>query len=261
MKNPPKASWLAWAWGSSAAAEEQDPSQGMTDEQRKELYEAFDYDEKQAVAASFETPKDALKMRVTAKLNTGSFALKTSPHGNTKDVISLVYSQLGAEFVQRPDNFEATLTLGGLDVFDGTTSGTLYPQIVRVKGGRGSMELGENPAAKAALAGSPSDLSDDVAVDDSEEKMSGQLDELESDPLLLIKYENNPLDERADNALTVKMKATEIIYHRGYIEAIYQFLKPPESQLESVGALLVSVGQVIFRNRVLIHLEHPLERR
>jgi vacuolar protein sorting-associated protein 13A/C len=60
-----------------------------------------------------------------------------------------------------------------------------------------------------------------------------------SDPFFFVKFEHNPLDERADNAITLKMKAMEVIYHRGYLEAIYRFLKPPESQLESVAALLV----------------------
>ena len=59
------------------------------------------------------------------------------------------------------------------------------------------------------------------------------------DPFFFLKFENNPLDERADSALTVKMRYMEIVYHRGYVEAIYKFFKPPASQLESVEALLV----------------------
>jgi vacuolar protein sorting-associated protein 13A/C len=59
------------------------------------------------------------------------------------------------------------------------------------------------------------------------------------DPFFFVKFENNPLDERADNALTVRMRHMEIIYHKGYVEAVYRFFKPPSSQLESVEALLV----------------------
>ena len=58
-------------------------------------------------------------------------------------------------------------------------------------------------------------------------------------PFFFLKFERNPLDGRADSALTVRMRYMEIVYHKGYIEAVYKFLKPPASQLESVEALLV----------------------
>jgi vacuolar protein sorting-associated protein 13A/C len=209
-KNPPSQGWLAWAWGSSASGNTTKGATEMTDEQRKELYEAIDFDEKEAVTASLSAPKDALKMRIAAKLQTGSFTLRTDPHGATKEVISSVFDGFEADFIQRPENFEAKMTLGGLRIHDGTAPDTLYPQIVRVKDGWEGDGKAKDPEAKA------------------------------DDPLLMIKFEHSPLDERADNAVTVKLKAMEIIYHRGYVEAIYQFLKPPESQLESVGALLVS---------------------
>lgn len=91
-------------------------------------------------------------------------------------------------------------------MFDGTTKDTLHPQIVQVK----------NPIAK-----------------------SGKRAESE-EPFFYLKLESNPLDQRADTALTARMRHMEIIYHRGYVEAIMKFLRPPESQLESVEALLVS---------------------
>jgi len=59
------------------------------------------------------------------------------------------------------------------------------------------------------------------------------------DPFFFVKFENNPLDERADTALTARMRHMEIIYHKGYVEAIFKFFRPPESQLGSVEALLV----------------------
>src|SRR5882762_8878260 len=70
--------WTGWLWGSSNANIPQaDPAFGgpMTDEQRKQLYDVLDYDEKSALAESFQTPRDALKARVGAKLDKGSFSL------------------------------------------------------------------------------------------------------------------------------------------------------------------------------------------
>jgi vacuolar protein sorting-associated protein 13A/C len=208
--------WTGWLWGSSNANIPQaDPAFGgpMTDEQRKQLYDVLDYDEKSALAESFQTPRDALKARVGAKLDKGSFSLRTGA-GQSEEVISVVFDVFQANFVQRPDNFEASVSLGGFGVFDGTTKDTLYHQVVQVK-----------------EAASPSRVETVFA----EHTPIAVLD----DPFFFIKFESNPLDGRADNALTVHMRHMEIMYHRGYVEAVYRFFKPPSSQLESVEALLV----------------------
>lgn len=204
-----KSTWSGWLWGSSSseAQTSTDPSPfsgEMTDEQRKELYEVLDFDEKAALAASFETPRDALNARINASLERGSFALKTDPHGKNDEIISVHFDRFSADFIQRPDNFETSLSLTSFAVHDGTTKNTVYPRIVHVQ---------------------------DREVDATSTNSA--------DPFFYLKFEKNPLDERADNALTVRMRNMEIIYHRGYVEAIYKFFKPPSSQLESVEALLV----------------------
>ena len=181
----------------------------MTEEQRRQLYDILDYDEKSAIAASLETPQGAVKLRVAAELRKGSFALKSHPRGVASDIISMVFESFCADLIQRPGNFEASVSLGGLSVFDGTTKNTLHPQIVRVK----------NPIAKHVSPGKHAEP---------------------DEPFFYLKFERNPLDQRADTALTARMRHMEIIYHRGYVEAIAKFLRPPESQLESVEALLVS---------------------
>lgn len=216
-------SWTSWIWGSSdtsgtgsSTSDDSAFSGEMTDEQRKELYEVLDYDEKAALAESFETPRDALKTRVVAQLNRGSLALKTDPHGKNTEVISVVSDVFQATFIQRPDNFETSLSLGGFAVYDGTTKNTLYPQIVHVQ----QRQTGGD-VVKTQVIG-------------DEEKISEVVD-----PFLFVRFEQNPLDERADSALEVKMRYMEIVYHRGYVEAIYKFFKPPASQIESVEALLV----------------------
>jgi vacuolar protein sorting-associated protein 13A/C len=202
--------WTAWLWGSSQKEQTQeDPLFGgqMTTEQRKELYDVLDYDEKAALVESFQTPRDALRTRIAAKLHKGSLALKTNRQGNAEDILSVVFNLLQANVIQRPDNFEASVSLGGFGVFDATTKNSLHPQIVHVKGVTG---------------------------------VGGGSDNVSEDPFFFVKFENKPLDERADTALTVRLRHTEVVYHRGYVEAVYKFFKPPASQLESVEALLVS---------------------
>ncbi|KAI0361599.1 vacuolar protein sorting-associated protein 13 [Trametes cingulata] len=243
-----RTSWSSWIWGSSASSagetgaapsnEEAAFTGEMTEEQRKELYAALDYDEKAAVAESLDTPRDALKARVKAQLNRGSFALKTDPHGTDKEIISIVFDIFQATFLQRQDNFETSLSLGGFAVRDGTTQNTAYPLIVHVQEKRSQSEIVkvlpvEEPGAAPDLP----------------------------DPFFFLKFEHNPLDERADNALTVRMRYMEIIYHKGYVEAVYKFLKPPASQLESVEALLDVASQTLegLRKETRIGLEYALQ--
>jgi len=211
IREEPKQGWTSWLWGSSSNTKpEEDLSFGnITPEQRKELYDVLDYDEKTALAESFQTPKDFLKTRVVAKLKKGSFALRSDPHGMVQDVVSVVFDAFQAGFLQRHDNFEFSISLGGFGVFDGITKNSLHPKIVRVK----------------------------------DEETQYHLTQIsEEAPFFFLKFEKNPLDGRADSALTIHMRHMEIIYHKGYVEAIYKFLRPPASQLESVEALLVSIG-------------------
>ncbi|TFY80723.1 hypothetical protein EWM64_g3289 [Hericium alpestre] len=226
-------SWTGWLWGSSPTADSDQPDSAfhgpMTEEQRQELYDVLDFDEKRALAESFDVPRDALKMRVAANLEKGSLALKTDPHGKAVEVTSVVFHGFQATFLQRKDNFEVITDLRGLGVFDGTTSNTLYPQIVQVK---------------------------------HEAEAEGDLASLTSpESFFHVKFENNPLDERADTALSVRMRHMEIIYHRGYIEAIYRFFKPPASQLESVEALLNVASETLegIRRDTRAGLEYALQ--
>ena len=222
-EQPQKQSWSSWIWGSSeqsTSQSDEDAAFGgsMTEQQKKELYDVLDYDEKAALTESLQMPRDSLKLRVAAMLKKGSLGLRSDPHGTNKEIISVVFNVLQATVLQRPDNFEASIALGNMAVFDGTTEGTLYPQIVQVK--HAALESSEMLSTQ--VEGKP-------------------LDHLfEQDPFFFVKFEANPLDERADSAVTMRMRHMEIIYHRGYVEAIYKFFKPPASQLESVEALLVS---------------------
>ncbi|KAH9937704.1 vacuolar protein sorting-associated protein 13 [Fomitopsis serialis] len=245
---PAQTSWSSWIWGSSgsssggtaeAPAEDSAFTGEMTEEQRKQLYEALDYDEKTAVAESFETPRDALKARVLAQLNRGSFALKRDPHGANTEIISIVSDVFQATFVQRPDNFETSVSLSGFAVYDGTSKDTLYKQIVHVQERRNN----GSGVVKTQVVEGAGEITDMV------------------DPFFYLKFENNPLDERADNALEVKMRYMEIVYHRGYVEAIYRFFKPPASQLESVEALLDVASQTLegLRKETRAGLEYALQ--
>lgn len=205
--------WTGWLWGSSSAPSQGDGDGTMTEEERKGLYEILDYDEKAELAESFESSRESISTRLKVQLEQGSFNLKSSPHDGLKDIISLVFDSFEMGAVQRPENFEVALSLGNFRVFDGTTANTLYSQIVHVK--------------DAVLHPNLSEV------------------EPEKQPFFSLKYELKPLDDRADNALTVYLRSMEVIYQRGYVEAVVEFFRPPESQLQSVEALLVRNWPVV----------------
>ena len=182
----------------------------MTEQQRNELYNVLNRDERAALAESFQPDATALKTRILAKLRKGSFALRANPHPEANDIVSIVFDALQAGVLQRQVNVEVSVSLGGFGVFDGTTQNSLHPQIVRVK----------SPSSDP-LQGHDMEIAND-------------------DAFFFVKFESKPLDGRSDTALTVCLRHTEVIYHRGYVEAMQRFFKPPASQLESVEALLVS---------------------
>lgn len=221
----PNRGWVGWIWGGGKQEHKDQPQDVLSEEQRKELYDTIDWDEKSTVAASVDLPREAISLRVRAKLDSGSFALRRDPHGSTEDVLSLGFDGFSANVLQRTDNMEAEVSLGGMSVYDGTKLGTKQPQIVRVK----------------SVAGASSEPSDE--------------------PFFYTKFENNPLDERADTGLTVRLRAIEIFYHRGYLEEVMRFLKPPASQLESVTALIDVASETLegIRKETRAGLEYALQ--
>ncbi|KAH8120322.1 vacuolar protein sorting-associated protein vps13 [Phellopilus nigrolimitatus] len=222
-------SWGSWLWSSPTETEPKSIDT-LSDEEKKGLYEMLDYDEKSELVESFETPRESIKTRLQMQLKQGSLRLKSSPHDGSNDIVSLVFDSFEMGGVQRRDNFEMSLSLGNFRVFDGTTTNTLYNQIVHVKD---SGEIGSS--------------SDQFGPS--------------QEPFFSMKYEYQPLDGRADNGLTVYLRSMEIIYQRGYVEAVVAFFRPPESQLQSVEALLNVAGETLegIQKETRAGLEYALE--
>ncbi|KAI9744725.1 MAG: hypothetical protein M1818_001650 [Claussenomyces sp. TS43310] len=230
--------WVQWAWGSKPEEAEKDSEDTtMTDEQRKELYDAIDWDEKNAIAESVDVPREMVKLQVNADLKVGSFTLKRDTHNKAVEVLSLYFDSFKAKLLQRPDSLLADVSLGGLRVNDGTTANSLYPQIVRVK---------ESPQHQAPKA---------IMESVSEES------ETSDDPFFQLQFEQNPLDEHADLAVTAKLKSMEIIYNPNFVVEIVRFFKPPERHMDSIYALMDTAGATVesIRQQTRAGLEFALE--
>lgn len=247
---PQRQTWGEWIWGVPKA---DDDGTGMSEEAKKEIDDIIDYDAS-AVATIGATPRDFMKARVSAKLNKGSFALRVDPHGKNNDIIALVFDSFSADALQLTESVSGKIALGGFRVYDGTTPDSLYPQIVRVKDIENS--AGKNgPSRQTSL---------DVGGTDNAlaEISDGMETDADSDPFFVMEVEQNPLDGHADTVAKVRMRHLEIIYHKGYVEAVVAFFKPPASQLESISALLDAAGQTLdgIRKETRAGLEYALEQ-
>lgn len=240
--------WFGWMWGGGQSNAAGSNDGGMlNEEQRKELYDAIEWDEDtSSIQQAVDLPGDAMKLRMTTKLQTGSFTLRD--HSRGSDVISLVFDSLQGDLVQRIDNMKASVSLGGLRVYDGTLANSLFPQIVRVK---------DQEADGISSATRPN--KDARSIQAAEADIQAESDP--ENPFFSLDFEHKPLDKRADNALTLRMRSLEIIYHKTYVESIVRFFKPPESELELIGALIDVASETLegIRKETRAGLENALE--
>lgn len=233
--------WSEWIWGTK---KEESEEETMTEEQRQELYNAIDWDEKKAITESVDEPREWVKLQVNSSLKAGSFTLKRDPHGKANEIMKLVFDDFRAKALQRPDSFFIDVNLGGLRVYDGTTEGTLFPQIVKVKDSL--------PVPKNRLSQIP----------DSEELDEGIGDGIEDeDSLFHLQLERNPLESDADSVIKVKLKSIEVIYNPRFLVEVVKFFEPPERHMESIGALLDTAGATVkgIRQQTRAGLEFALQ--
>ncbi|EJT79394.1 vacuolar protein sorting-associated protein 13 [Gaeumannomyces tritici R3-111a-1] len=244
LKNqPPKQEqqqgWIAWVWGAKPATEQQPTEDAentkITEEQRKELYDAIDWDEKTALADAIDEPRETVKLQIEASLSMGSLTLKQNPHGKTRDLVSLHFDLFKAKAVKRVDSVFLDLGLGGLRVNDGTTPNTFFPEIVRVKD----------------------------APDTRRKKRLSivELERHEEEAFFQLQVEQNPLDGQGDIAVTAKLNPLEIVWNPNIVVGIVDFFRPPERHMESITALMESAGATVegLREQTRAGLEFALE--
>ncbi|KAI3625696.1 hypothetical protein CBS9595_001057 [Malassezia furfur] len=235
-----KGGWFSWIWPSSGQnqTKSEDVTPSLNTEQRKELYDAIEWDEttgSSLLAQLDDLPPEVVKMHVTTQLRRGFLNLRD--HATQRDILSLVFDDFEGEMNQRVNNFDVSASLGALCVMDGTSSQTQYPQIVHVK---------DSPLQS-------------LTTSEAQEQVEEQSDR--RNPFFHLVFEHNPLDGRADNALSLKMRSMEIVYHRSYIESIIRFFTPPENELELIGALLDVASETLegIRKETRLGLENALE--
>ncbi|WFD35586.1 Vacuolar protein sorting-associated protein 13 [Malassezia cuniculi] len=252
---PAQTGWFGWMWGSSQpAADSGAPT--LNEEERKELYEAIDWNEDTGAALEAQLanlPPEAVKMRIKTHLQRGSLRLRDYDHGH--DILSAVFDHMHAEFSQRVDGLEAAFSLGALRIEDGTTKDTVYPEIVHVKDKEVRAELADGGDA------APPAPSGDAAIEAAVDALDDASEDVIESPFFTFSFEHHPLDGRADNAIALTMRSLEIVYHRSYIESIVRFFRPPESELVVIDALIDVASSTLegLTKETRAGLEHALE--
>ncbi|OLL22292.1 Vacuolar protein sorting-associated protein 13 [Neolecta irregularis DAH-3] len=246
-----KQGWGSWLMSSITQQSQQTtPNEEgetvITEAQKQELYDAIDWDERQTSASVVDETRDSIKLAVSAELKQGSLTLRKDPHGKCTNIISVLFDTFRANVLQRADSMKGELSLGGLRVYDGTTEGTLFRQIVQVKD---KEHVDVEAAETRDITNQQNEVEAVVAVPDAEE------------PFFYFSFEQNPLDESADSAVSARLRSMEIIYNPRCIESIYRFFEPPESQMESLGVLIEAAGATVegIRNQTRAGLEFALE--
>jgi vacuolar protein sorting-associated protein 13A/C len=251
--HPQAQTWGQWLWGGTEAA----PAAGgqvITEKEQKELDDLIDYDAWSAnEIVSGTAARDLIQLRISTTLNKGSFALRTDPRGSNTEVIALVFDSFSADVLQLTDSMQGKIALGGFRVYDGTTPDSLYPQIVRVKD--------IDSVSSASRSNSKQSSLDVGGTNQAMAEISAKLPP-GTEPFFVLEFDHNPIDGRADNAVTVKMRHLEIIYHRNYVQEVLLFFKPPASQLESINALLDAAGETLdgLRKETRAGLEYALDQ-
>ncbi|KAI9315667.1 hypothetical protein BX666DRAFT_1957951, partial [Dichotomocladium elegans] len=240
--------WLSSWWYGSGNADGSSSDTGselvITDEQVQEFYDAIEYDDdKAAVAAAIDFPKDTMMFCLRTTLNTGSFTVKRDPHSEKPvDVVSLVFDTVLLGATQYVESFKVTAALGDLRLYDGVTKNTQYRQLIGAK-----QKATEEEILKLRRRSN---------VDPQLLRYSSI-----QDPFFSVVFEHKPLDGRADNGVALIMRNIDIAYNPLIIREVISFFRPPETSADSINALIEVAGDTFedLKNQTRVNLEYALE--
>ncbi|KAJ3408710.1 hypothetical protein HDV05_004781 [Chytridiales sp. JEL 0842] len=115
----------------------------------------------------------------------------------SSDLISAVFEHFTANVLQYPSAFAGILQLGSMTVKDGTTENSLYPTLIQ-------------------------------ALPDANDTESS---------FFSLVFEHKPLDDRADDALSIRMLPLQVIVNMKAISAIIDFFARPAQSMGTISTL------------------------
>lgn len=205
----------------------------LTEEQRKALYDAIEYDDTRDLTEAIDIPRDRNKFEVFANLRRGGISIRRDKHSS--NLAEVVFEGCTTQIYQRPDSLLANFQLQEFRVEDGTKT-TLYKHIVSVK----QLHTHTPPPGET-----PSEVTQSA----------------KDDPFFKISFEQNPLDGSADSILLAKLKSMTIFYNPNFVEEVFKFFKPPKVHLDTVGAIMNAAEATMegITSQTRIGLQYALE--
>ncbi|KAI8878766.1 hypothetical protein K501DRAFT_124944, partial [Backusella circina FSU 941] len=232
-----------WWYGNNSGTDTEqnrDDDLVITEEQKQEFYQVIDYNEdRAAIAASVDLPKDTIMLSLKTTLNKGSFTVRNNPHDNPTDLISLVFNSVSLGLIQYVESFTASAALGDLCLYDGSRPSSAYYKLMGVK---------QKEADRSRRAS---------GLDQQLVKVSSM-----RDPFFTVNFEHKPLDGRADNAIGLFMRNIDIVYNPLVIHDLITFFTPPETSADSINALIEMAGNTFedIKNQTRANLEFALDQ-
>ncbi|KAI8811809.1 hypothetical protein BJ742DRAFT_753443 [Cladochytrium replicatum] len=214
--------WFSGWWGAAPTAptpeaaskvsNESSAGTALTETQIKQIYETIEFDPDSDISDPT-LDRDALLFKLNFTLQSGALELRRSIGAGTGGfaplMMSIVFDRFGANVLKYPQSLFVEVALRGMSVFDGTTPGNLYPTFVRAKPTKGFVALT-----------SPTSESRDNTMNEDE-------------TFFKLVYENNPIDEHADQLLSIRMLPLEVIYNPNAIKSLVKFFSPSSYQFDA----------------------------
>lgn len=238
QSNAATGGWFSYIWGSSpqpptgeSGADSGDESADLvendmklSDDQRKALYDAIDYDDEQSIMEAVDVPRDQVQYEISTFLEKGGFSIKKDR--SSPNLAEVVFEGCTTNIYARPDSTLAKFQLQEFRVEDGTGS-TIYKHIVSVK----------------HLHTHLTDVAD------------------EEDPFFQVSFEQNPLDGSADSILLARLRSMTIFYNVKFVEQVMLFFTPPKIHLDTVGAIMNAAEATMegISEQTRIGLQYALE--
>lgn len=203
-------SWLSSWWGPREKGSNPDEDLVMSEEQRKELYDAIEFHEvENTELLNVNTPMHLPKIKIRGILQKGYFALKKRRENIS--IGEIIFEGCEVNFMKRPESFLATFTLQDFKLENGFPD-ILYKHIITPK---------EMLVSK--VNGSDADNHEFTP---------------RSEALFYMAYESNPLDGSADRSADIKLLGTTVFFHTQFVREIIRFFKTERQHFDTINSIL-----------------------
>lgn len=121
--------WYGWITG-TPAANTNIPKDGTT-AQLKELYDAFDFEDRAAISSA-DIPFESVFFNFKCNISTGSFSLRAKK-GRQVSLVSSIFSGLEINWIQYPQSYSLELLVSDMSVHENSLDPTPFDNIISAK--------------------------------------------------------------------------------------------------------------------------------